>query len=185
MLKNALLKSVTFVMVMILLLSSVMGRKAQDGTVTGSMAVDCSTLSGEALQYAQNNDICPRSGGTIAGGVTGAGTGTETGNCGTVSLTIHGVGDGLDADMSARVVSTAGIITHVSYNIAWRNNDSGVVGSVHGGTPVHASTVYQSPHHLVNTGGGIIRGTLNGLATINALFQCVFKPTNAYAIVHL
>ena len=185
MLKNTLLKSVIFVLAMIpLLLSATLGiTQAQDETVTGSMVVDCSTLSGNALQYAQDNDVCPRSGGAAAGGVTGAGTSTSTGSCGTVSLTIQGVGDGLEADMSARVVSTAGIITQVSYNIAWRNNDSRGVGSVSGGTPVHASTVYRSPHHLVNTGTGIIKGTLNGLATINSLFQCVFRPTNAYTIV--
>lgn len=181
--KNALFKSVTFVLVMILLLASAISSiQAQDETVTGSMVVDCSTLSGDALQYAQDNDVCPRSGG-VAGGVAGAGTGTSRGNCGTVSLTIAGVSDGREAVMSTRVISTAGIITQVSYNIAWRNNDNGYLGRVSGGTPAHASTVYQSPYRLVNTGAGIVRGTLNGQATINSRFQCIFIPTTAYAIV--
>ncbi len=56
--KNALLKSVFFVLLVILLMLPATGSaQAQDGTVTGSMVVDCSTLSGKALEYAQDNDI--------------------------------------------------------------------------------------------------------------------------------
>ena len=176
--KNALLKSVTFVLVMILLLTSAISSiQAQDETVTGSMAVDCSTLSGDALEYAQDNDICPRSGGT-AGGVTGAGTGTSTGNCGTVWVTIQGVPDGLTADMSMRAISTLGAITHVSYYITWENFNNGAIGTVIGGTVSNASPIYYSPHHIVTTGTGFVFGTLNGRATVNHILPCIFNPTS-------
>lgn len=182
--KNALLKSVFFVLLMILLLlAATGGAQAQDETVIGSMVVDCSTLSDEALQYAQDNDICLEIGAATTGGATGAGTGTSTGNCGTVSLTIENWPAPNQAIMSTRVVSTVGIITQVSYSIAWRNNDTGQVGAVSGGTPVHASTVYQSPYHLVITGRGIVRGVLNGQATVNLVLTCTFKPTIAHEIV--
>lgn len=182
--KKALLKSVFFVLLVVLLLPSAIGSaQAQDGTAIGSMVVDCSTLSGEALQFAHANAICPETVIGSTGGDIAADTGTSSGRCGTVSLTIENWPAPGQAIMSIRVVSTVGLITQLSYNIAWRNNDTGRVGAQSGGTPIHASTVYESPLHLVNTGRGIIRGVLTGQATVNVFLQCVFKPTIAFEIV--
>lgn len=182
--KVVFVKSAAFVqLVILILLASAGSAQAQDRTVIGSMSVDCSTLAGEALQYAQDNDICSESGDATTGGVTGAGTSTSSGKCGTVSLTVENWPAPDQAIMSMKAVSSVGMITQLSYNIAWRNNDTGKVGVQTGGTPIHASSVYKSPIHLAITGRGIIRGVLNGQATVNALLACTINPTIAYGAV--
>ncbi len=78
--KNALLKSVfSVLLVVLLLLSAISSAQAQDGTAVGSMVVDCSTLSGEALQYAQDNDICNVA--SHGQGEVAYDIGSNTGNC--------------------------------------------------------------------------------------------------------
>ena len=176
--KNALFKSVTFVLIMIpLLASAISSIQAQDETVTGSMVVDCSTLSGDALQYAQDNDVCPR-----FGGVRGSSTGTSYGNCGSASLTVRGVPDGINTEMNVMLVSTRGTITSAVYSVSWYNANNQRANIVPGVTWNHSSNVYRS-FNLVNTGNGFVSAELAGSIIVGYVMRCTIIPTSASDVV--
>ncbi len=184
--KKALLKSVFFVLffvllVVLLLPSAIGSAQAQDGTVIGSMVVDCSTLSGEALQFAHDNGVCnasPHDQGEVA-----YDTGSSSGSCGTVWLTIADIYDGPYADMSMAALSILGPISSISYRIGWSNHNNGRTGQWFGGTAYHGATFYRSQPHLTNTGQGYVFGTLTGSATVNLQITCNFIPTSTSEVV--
>ena len=90
-----------------------------------------------------------------------AGTGTNYGNCGSASLTVRGVPDGLDTEMNVRLVSTRGAITSAFYHISWYNANNQKSATINGVTWNHSSNVYRS-YRLVNTGDGFVSATLDG-----------------------
>ncbi len=144
-------------------------------SVVGKMVVDCDTLSGKALKYAQKMGICSE--------VTTLGSGENTGDCGTVRLTINDTPSQGDAQFIVEVWSSIGPMTAISYSVPWTNLRTERGNTIFGGASVYFGTYYSSTN-IVFTGSGLVTGVLDGWAQVDLLLRCYFIPTAASETIY-
>ena len=153
-------------------------------TISGKMVVDCNSLSSEGLEYVRGYDLCLD---TFGPGVSGSGfnqpgfvtdgSASNTGDCGTVTLTINNdtTIQG-NASITVNVSSSIGIMTSVSYSVPWTNLNTLYSNTTTGGASIGLGTTYNNTKSVF-TGAGLVAGVLTGWAQVNLFVRCNFIPT--------
>lgn len=133
------------------------------------MQLDCSNLSGSALEYAQQHDYCPSDDEVAA-------SDSRSGTCGWTMLYIQNLGRG-QASFSMGVGSYLGAISQLYFNTVWTNWSNGSTGSVSDFAFPNATT--WTGTRIRYTGPGFVSSTMTGYAKLWWGANCYFlNPTD-------
>ncbi len=134
------------------------------------MVLQCDQLTGKALKYAKEHNLCP----SKQGG--GERYGEAVGDCGLSWIDISDIGGGW-ARFQYGVNSSQGAIAKIDYIVSWNNWDTGG-GANFGGT----EWVWGNPWSASRdqkTNAGFVTGTLGGTVTLWWGGTCaILNPTD-------
>jgi len=170
---NKMKKSVVLLLITLLAVFQVGVAFAQGDPPTtraiAPMTLDCASLTGSALEYAEEHNLCP-SGGDISP------NGIRVGDCGSSWLYIGALGGGY-ATFDIGAESFLGPIANANYNVSWSNSSKSRNGYLSGSDWL-LSTRW-STTRVDYTDTGFVTAVMTGVVTLAWGGTCVFlDPTD-------